>query len=153
MSEEWLIDGYNLLHSLALDRQRLVETLLSFSSLKNLKVLLVFDGVGNDEEWSSFQTSNLKIIHSQLVSADSTIEKYLFEHKGKSLFKVVTNDYAITQMARGFGAAVYHAEEFLKLLKETDKDKEDKFFQEKITSHGFNRPFHDKLKAWTKKLS
>ena len=158
MPEEWIIDGYNLLHSafpgLKLgekkSRHELLETLASFASSKNHRMSVIWDGVGDDAEWAAARTKFFQALYSQSVSADTVIEKILYDKKNLAaspmvLVHVVTNDRAITQMARGFGASVFSTQSFLELIQESKKDSQDILDKNKIKSHGFNRPFHDKL--------
>ena len=73
MNEEWLIDGYNLLHDAALEvtkgkkmsRESLFGILASFAFSDQSEVLIVLDGQGNDEEFRPFETKSFRIIYSQ----------------------------------------------------------------------------------------
>src|SRR3989338_8943604 len=154
MSEKWLIDGYNLLHDLGgqkknqntVSRQNLFEMLASFSSLGDRRVTLVLDGKGNEDEFRPYLNKTFHIVYSQSVSADSYIERALYQNKGKFSFVVVTKDRAITNMARGSGARVIGADEFMELVKNTQKESKDILFKHEADAHGFNRPFLYKLK-------
>ena len=154
MLEEWLIDGYNLLHSTtslknehrSLSREALFGILADFASSEERKVLIVLDGYGNDKEFKPYQTKAFEIIYSKELTADSVIERMLCEKKGTALFMVVTQDRAITLMARGLGARVMKPEEFMNLINAGKKENEQILFGEKVKSHGFNRPFEEKLK-------
>ena len=154
MLEEWLIDGYNLLHSAAppgnkkrgVSREALFELLAGFASSDERKVLMVLDGKGNEQEFGAYQTKNFAVIYSQALTADSVIEKMLCEKKGTAAFRVVTKDRAVCQMARGLGARVMAPEEFMTLLGARRKENDQILFGEKVKSHGFSRPFEEKLK-------
>ena len=158
--EEWLIDGYNLLHSASshgdkkqgVSREALFELLASFASSEDRKVLMVLDGQGNDQELGAYQTKNFAVTHSQTLTADSVIERMLCEKKGAASFRVVTKDRAVCRMARGLGARVMEPEEFMALLSAGRKESGQILFSEKIRSHGFSRPFEEKLKALSQKL-
>lgn len=154
MLEEWLIDGYNLLHSLSpkkskkscISREALFELLASFASAEERKVLMVLDGHGNNEELGAYQTRTFEIIYSKALTADSVIERMLCEKKGTALFVVITQDYAVTQMALGLGARVMKPGEFMILINAGRNENDQILFKEKVKSHGFNRPFEKKLK-------
>ena len=153
MSEEWLIDGYNLLHDLTsrnkkntMLRQDLFEILANFSGLGDRHLTLVLDGKGNEEEFKPYLHKTFHIVYSQSVSADSYIEKILYEQKGKASLMVVTKDRAIGNMARGSGARVINPKDFMDLVKSSKEEGKDILFKHKAESHGFNRPFQDKLK-------
>ena len=153
MSEEWLIDGYNLLHDLAgrnkknkILKQDLFEILANFAGQGERRLTLVLDGKGNDDEFRPYLHQTFHIVYSQSISADSYIEKTLYEKKGKASLMVVTKDRAITNMARGTGARVMNPEDFMDLVKSSKKESKDVLFKHQAESHGFNRPFQDKLK-------
>ncbi len=153
LSEEWLIDGYNLLHDLTqknkeskISREALFGLLASFAATGNRKVLMVLDGRGNDEELEAYKTKSFHAVYSQMVTADSTIERTLCERQGQSQLKVVTKDRALSNIARGFGAIVVEPREFMERLYETQRESGDVLFKSKVAAHGFHRPFKDKLK-------
>lgn len=153
MPEEWLIDGYNLLHGLTgqnkknkILRQDLFEILANFSGQGDRQLTLVLDGKGNDDEFRPYLHKTFHIVYSQSVSADSYIEKIVYEKKGKALLVVVTKDRAITNMARGSGARVMNIEDFMDLIKSSKAEAKDFLFEQQAESHGFNRPFQKKLK-------
>ena len=160
MLEEWLIDGYNLLHSAVLpgnkkrdvSREMLFGLLAGFASSEERKVLMVLDGQGNEQEFGAYQTKNFAVIYSHALTADSVIEKMLCEKKEISAFRVVTKDRALCQMARGLGARVMAPEEFMRLLGTRRKENDQILFEEKVRSHGFSRPFEEKLKNLSEKI-
>ena len=151
MTEEWLIDGYNLLYDLKsckdgpVTRERLLNRLADFASQTGRRLLVVLDGKGFDSEWHAFQTPQFQIVFSQSISADSYIEAALCQKKGQCRFFVVTRDRAITNMACGFGAHVLTTEQFRGLLTESDQERRDVLLRERVKSHTFNRPFDQKI--------
>jgi len=156
MAEQWLIDGYNLLHALSsqspkkssLTREKLFALVAEFADFKNYSTLLVLDGVGDEGQLSAYQTVYLKVVFSQKVSADTYIEKYLYEHRKKQRLVVVTDDRAIANMGLGFGASVLSTAHFFERLKESRKEESEFLQKEKTREHGFHRPFEDKLKKY-----
>ena len=148
MQEEWLIDGTNLLHADSKPKTplELIHRLAGFASAqKGRGVLLVFDGKVPPGQWESLASKSLRIESSGDLTADSVIERYLCEHKGRFQFTVVTADRAVVDMARGSGAHVMSPKEFNLLLNQTEELNKDVLFDQKVKSHGFNRPFRDKL--------
>jgi predicted RNA-binding protein with PIN domain len=150
MLEEWLIDGYNLIRDvipqsgpLQISREVFFGKLAGFASSAERKVLVVLDGTGTDDEFEVYRTKSFNIIYSQSVTADSVIEKILFEQKGLITFTVVTKDGALARMARGSGSRVISPADFMKLLKDSQNENSQHLFQEKVRSHGFNRPFEN----------
>ncbi len=159
MLEEWLIDGYNFLHSARIQgkkrsfsREQCFSVLANFASADQRKVLMVLDGHGKTRELHAYCTDNFQIIYSNELTADSVIERMLCEKKHNSLFVVITKDRAVSQMARGFGARVMEPDEFMVIVDADKKAHEDILFHEKIRSHGFNRPFEKKLKRFDTKV-
>lgn len=154
MPETWLIDGWNLLHGLkafktspAQDSQKaLFGELAGFAASERRRVIVVLDGRGNQDELKIHQTDHLQVLYSQEFSADTCIERMLCENKTKVMMRVVTNDRAIIDMARGFGAFAMGTREFQKLLKETQDDQKEILFKRQTQGLRFNRPFEDKLK-------
>lgn len=153
MQEQWVIDGYNLIHGLATKSSKpspreLASTLASFASFTKVHVLMVLDGTGDEAELLPQKTPYFNIVYSKEITADAFIERFIFENREKFHLVVVTRDSAILQIARGSGARTMNVEEFKKEMSEHSKDVEDKLFKNKIESHGFNRPFLDKLKKF-----
>lgn len=158
MQEYWVVDGYNLLHGLKgrmdkkirLSREILFAQLASFTSMEPRKMLVVLDGKGSEEEFKGFNTGSFEICYSQKISADTFIEKFLYDNKAQYSLVVVTNDTAILNIARGVGARTVRAEDFRLLLKDTKKESGDILFNREIDGHRFNRPFDSKLKNFPK---
>lgn len=149
MIEEWLVDGYNLLYDLQSrkggpSRDRLFALLAGFAS-RERRVLVVLDGVGDDEEFRGFRTSFFEVVYSKSVSADAHIEKYLCDRKGRAMLMVVTRDNAVAMMARGSGARVYDTTDFMRVLGDADAERSETLFKNRVRGHGFNRPFDGKL--------
>lgn len=151
MPEEWLIDGYNLLHDVSRttstsipERDRVFSQIACFAGPER-SVLMVMDGVGDDEAYRGFRTSSFGIVHSQKVSADAYIEKRLCDRKGRAMLVVVTRDVAISRMARGSGARVFSPREFMELVGADACERRDETHRHRVRGHGFNRPFGDKL--------
>lgn len=157
MPEEWLLDGYNLIHEISPAGNRnskksesflihFISRLAGFAAFTaGRKLNLVLDGKTHPKEWDSFCTDRLGIVSSGEITADSYIERFLCKNKNELLMTVVTKDRAIIQMARGSGARTMEPKEFERLMSEAEKENSDLLFRQKVKSHGFHRPFHDKL--------
>ena len=156
MNEEWLIDGYNLLHFIAAQKDparlfpktktTLCSALAGFAASRKHRVTIVFDGAGNAGELKVHDTALFSAAYSQKVSADHHIERYVFQNKASLQMTIVTDDRTISNLARGGGARVLKNSEFLEMLKESGREKEKTLGDEAVRSHGFNRPFDSKLK-------
>ena len=154
MAEQWLIDGYNLLRALQssqskknhLTREQLFELAAQFASFTKSGVLMVLDGVGSNDELQAHNTENFHVVFSQKISADTYIEQYLYQERGKLSMIVVTDDRAITHIARGGGAQVLGTALFAENLEQCRKHRSEILNKEESRGHGFHRPFEDKLK-------
>ena len=109
-------------------------------------MLLVLDGKGEFAELDIHHTPLFRVVYSQKVSADTYIEKVLFDRRSEARFTVVTDDRAISNIARGSGALVLGTGPFIEMMKESKKEGAESMDKGKIRSHGFHRPFEDKLK-------
>lgn len=153
MAEQYLIDGYNLLYALRTispqkhpsSREDLCTRLSGFASLKHIQMTVVIDGVGDDHEMEAYKTPYFRVVLSQKKTADAFIEKTLYDLRSTHTFVVVTADRAITQMARGSGAMVLSPAQFWEVVCLAEETGRDIVWREKKKSHGFNRPFEDKL--------
>ena len=154
MAEQWLIDGYNLLHAIRSvapkrslpSREQLFAWISEFASFKKTNTLIVLDGVGDDQELRSYRTPNFEAVYSREIPADTYIERYLFQNREKMRMVIVTDDRAIANSGRGGGSQVLSTTAFVELLKECKKEGSEFLQKEKSREHGFNRPFKDKLK-------
>ncbi|HEV2713479.1 MAG TPA: NYN domain-containing protein [Gaiellaceae bacterium] len=85
----YLFDGYNVLHSAGLeDRRELVDMLASFVALHGARGVVVFDGVGVDEERGSLEVRFAP-------HADAVLERLAAEHRGRERVCLVSSDAAI----------------------------------------------------------
>ena len=155
MTEEWIIDGYNLLHELQssknqfngkLDRLVFFALLADFASAMKIQALLVLDGAGDEAELAVHRTSCFNILYSQKINADTWIERCLFEKRMTTRLVVVTSDRAISRLARGGGARVIRSSEFWVMMKEARTESCQKLLKDQVQTHGFNRPFEDRLR-------
>ena len=154
MVEEWLVDGCNLLHAYPAGRSpkdiksraELLAALAGFASQKGRAMLVVLDGKGELAELDIHHTPLFRVVYSQKVSADTYIERILFDRRTEARFTVVTDDRAISNIARGSGALVVGTAQFLEMMKDSKKESAESVDKGKLRSHGFHRPFEDKLK-------
>ena len=85
----YLFDGYNLLHAGAFDDVRtLRNALASFVALKGARGIVVFDGVGRDE-----QLGPLEVRYAP--DADGLIERLAAEHRDAERVCLVSSDVAV----------------------------------------------------------
>jgi predicted RNA-binding protein with PIN domain len=85
----YLFDGYNVLHSAGLeDRRELVDLLASFVAVKGARGVVVFDGVGADEEHGRLEVRFA-------VNADALLERLAAEHRDRERVCLVSSDAAV----------------------------------------------------------
>ena len=85
----YLFDGYNVLHSAGLeDRRELVDLLASFVAVKGARGIVVFDGVGADEEHGRLEVR-------YATDADALLERLAAQQRDRERVCVVTSDAAV----------------------------------------------------------
>ncbi len=85
----YLFDGYNLLNAGSFrDVRELTDTLASFVAVRGVRGIVVFDGVGSDE-----QRGPLEIRYAP--HADAVLERLAAEHRGRERVCLVSSDAAV----------------------------------------------------------
>jgi predicted RNA-binding protein with PIN domain len=85
----YLFDGYNVLHSAGLeDRRELVDLLASFVAVKGARGVVVFDGVGANEEHGRLEVRFA-------TDADALLERLAAQHRDRERVCLVTSDAAV----------------------------------------------------------
>ncbi len=85
----YLFDGYNLLHAGAFaDRRELTDALASFVALQGARGVVVWDGVGRDEE-----IGPLAIRFAP--HADTLLERLAADHRQTEAVCLVSSDFAV----------------------------------------------------------
>jgi predicted RNA-binding protein with PIN domain len=133
VSEQLVVDGYNVIHawrdlrsllaeSLELAREGLVGRLATLAQVTGMEVRVVFDAHrrqgGQHGPRTTTETSHdgVRVAFTrQAKSADEVIERMAYEaqERGEPLI-VATSDSLQRTMLRGMGAAVIDAEELLR---------------------------------------
>ncbi|MFH1406475.1 MAG: NYN domain-containing protein [Candidatus Omnitrophota bacterium] len=108
--EELLVDGYNIIHSwpvfkkilpLELARDKLKELMSAYADTSGVQVVIVFDGAGEKE---TILPGNPKIIFTRRSqSADSYIEKLVYESSQRAKIRVASDDVLHQQLVFGMG--------------------------------------------------
>jgi predicted RNA-binding protein with PIN domain len=85
----YLFDGYNVLHAAGIDdRRELVDMLASYVAMKGARGVVVFDGVGTDEEHGSLEVRFAP-------HADALLERLAAEHRDRERVCLVSSDTAV----------------------------------------------------------
>jgi predicted RNA-binding protein with PIN domain len=85
----YLFDGYNLLHAGGFaDRRELTDALASFVAIRGARGVLVWDGVGRDE-----QIGPLAVRFAP--HADTVLERLAAEHRDGERVCLVSSDFAV----------------------------------------------------------
>ena len=137
----YYLDAYNVIHcsdslrtiiekSMDSARNTLVKMAADYCMLSGQKVVVVFDGTGNPSisAKGASQVGNLEIVYCKgAMSADTYIERAIFDTAKKLDSVVVTADSTVAQLARGMGALVLKPQSFIdqveKALSETHRRK------------------------------
>ena len=85
----YLFDGYNVLHAAEVeDRRALVDLLASFVAVRGARGVVVFDGVGADEEHGALEVRFAP-------HADALLERLAAEHRDRERVCLVSSDAAV----------------------------------------------------------
>jgi predicted RNA-binding protein with PIN domain len=85
----YLFDGYNVLHASGLgDRRTLVDLLASFVAVRGARGVVVFDGVGGDEQHGALEVRFAP-------HADAVLERLAAEHREQERVCLVSSDAAV----------------------------------------------------------
>jgi predicted RNA-binding protein with PIN domain len=118
-----IIDGYNLLHvdrtfvplnpiQLQRERDRLIDQLSAYRSLRQMEITVVFDGWQGG--WSTEKRERKKgieLIYSKLGEKADEVIKRLVREKGSGVM-VVTSDREISRYAERMAVAVILSDQF-----------------------------------------
>ncbi|CAN7102301.1 unnamed protein product [Brassica rapa subsp. narinosa] len=169
-----LVDGYNVCGywmklkkhfmkgRLDVARQKLVDELVSFSMVKEVKVVVVFDALMSGLPTHKEDFAGVDVIFSGETCADSWIEKEVvaLREDGCPKVWVVTSDVCQQQAAHGAGAYVWSSKALVSEIKSMHKEVERMMqetrstsFQGRLLKHNLDSEVVDALKDLRDKLS
>lgn len=169
-----LVDGYNVCGywaklkkhfmsgRLDIARQKLIDELVSFSMLREVKVVVVFDAMMSGLPTHKEIFAGVDIIYSGESCADAWIEKEVVALKedGCPRVWVVTSDRCQQQAAYGAGAFIWSCKALVSEIKTSLKEVERMLqeqrtnsFQGKLLKHNLDSEVVDALKDLRKQLS
>lgn len=130
-----IVDGYNVIHHIAekeglVDfnleeaRENLIERLNSFSGLMGYETVLVFDAYSQEKRKRSEEIrGRVKVVFTEKnKTADSYIEKLVFELPKLYTVKVVTSDYTLQRVVMAAGGERIPSRELLNEMDEASKE-------------------------------
>lgn len=126
----YLIDGYNLIFSLAeskeslqILRQKVIRALQKQFARRKISGMLVFDGAHRrDEESGLSYSSSLVVAYAPKgQSADEYIVEHIEVATNPKQITVVTNDRGLARHSKSAGAKVQLNDEFIAWLKKRKK--------------------------------
>lgn len=169
-----LVDGYNVCGywaklkkhfmkgRLDIARQKLIDELIGFSVLKEVKVVVVFDALMSGFPSHKENFAGIDIVFSGESCADAWIEKEVVALKedGCPRVWVVTSDSCQQQAAHGAGAFVWSCKALVSEMKASQKefeqileDHRSTSVQGKLLQHNLGPEVVSALKDLKKKLS
>ncbi|KAL2477664.1 hypothetical protein Fot_46678 [Forsythia ovata] len=169
-----LVDGYNVCGywaklkkhfmngRLDVARQKLIDELLTYSMLREVKVVVVFDAMMSGLPTHKETFSGVDIVYSSETCADAWIEKEVVALKedGCPRVWVVTSDRCQQQAAHGAGAFVWSSKALVSEIKASQKEVEQMLrehrstsMQGKLLKHNLDSQVVDALKDLRDKLS
>ena len=85
----YLFDGYNVLHAAGLaERYELIDSLASFVAVRGARGVVVFDGVGTDEQYGPLEVRFAP-------HADAVLERLAAENRDRERVCLVSSDAAV----------------------------------------------------------
>ncbi|KAI3993199.1 hypothetical protein MKX01_009942 [Papaver californicum] len=169
-----LVDGYNVCGywpklkkyfmsgRLNIARQKLVDELVSFSMLREVKVVVVFDAMMSGLPSHKENFAGVDLVFSSESCADAWIEKEVaaLREDGCPKVWVVTSDHCQQHAAHGAGAFIWSCKALISEIKSSQKEY-DKMLDEqrsssmqgKLLKHNLEPEVVDALKDLKKKLS
>ncbi|XP_073145546.1 uncharacterized protein [Henckelia pumila] len=169
-----LVDGYNVCGYWAklkkhfmngrLDtaRQKLIDELITFSMLREVKVVVVFDAMMSGLPTHKETFAGIDLVFSAETCADSWIEKEIvaLREDGCPKVWVVTSDRCQQHAAHGAGAFVWSSKALVTEIKASQKEVEQMLqehrstsMQGKLLKHNLDSEVVDALKDLRNKLS
>ncbi|KAJ9550437.1 hypothetical protein OSB04_014482 [Centaurea solstitialis] len=169
-----LVDGYNVCGywpklkkhfmggRLDIARQKLVDELITFGMLREVKVVVVFDAMLSGLPMHKENFAGVDIVYSTETCADAWIEKEVaaLREDGCPRVWVVTSDRCQQHAAHGAGAFVWSAKALVTEIKTSQKEVERMLQEHKSTSvqgkllkHNLDSGVVDALKDLRNKLS
>ena len=105
-----IVDGNNIMQALGLRRTPQIEEFLvrleMAAAEKDWEFLVVFDG---PQRYLPRETGLLVVRYVQGKTADSLIERTVYQARDRAQVVVVTQDRAEADLIRGFGARVWNS--------------------------------------------
>ncbi|XWS20657.1 hypothetical protein CRYUN_Cryun31cG0122100 [Craigia yunnanensis] len=169
-----LVDGYNVCGywmklkkhfmkgRLDIARQKLIDELITFSMLRGVKVVVVFDAMMSGLPTHKENFAGIDIVYSGESCADAWIEKEVVALKEDGCPKVwvVTSDNCQQQAAYGAGAFIWSSKALVSEIKASQKEVERMLqeqrstsFQGKLLKHNLDSEVVDALKDLRRQLS
>ncbi|KAJ0972192.1 hypothetical protein J5N97_020151 [Dioscorea zingiberensis] len=169
-----LVDGYNVCGywpklkkhfmkgRLDIARQKLVDELITFSVLKEVKVVVVFDAMMSGLPTHKESFAGIDVVYSGESCADAWIEKEVVALKTDGCPKVwvVTSDVCQQHSAHGAGAFVWSCKALVSEIKASQREIEQildeqrsSSVQGKLLQHNLDSEVVHALKDLKKKLS
>ncbi|TYI60227.1 hypothetical protein E1A91_D10G089600v1 [Gossypium mustelinum] len=156
-----LVDGYNVWR-LDIARQKLIDELITFSMLRGVKVVVVFDAMMSGLPTHKETFASIDIVYSGESCADAWIEKEVvaLREDGCPKVWVVTSDHCQQHAAHGAGAFIWSSKALVSEIKASQKEVERMLqeqrstsFQGKLLKHNLDTEVVDALKDLRRQLS
>ncbi|KAL3326090.1 hypothetical protein AABB24_017134 [Solanum stoloniferum] len=148
--------------SLDIARQKLIDELVSFSLLREVKVVVVFDAMMSGMATHKEDFEGVDIVYSSETCADAWIEKEVvaLRQDGCPKVWVVTSDHNQQHAAYGAGAFVWSCKALISEIKASHKEVERMLrehrstsMQGKLLKHNLGAEVVDALKDLRDQLS
>ncbi len=137
MAEHYFVDAYNVIHkssslrpvaahNLERAREMLLDKVVCFCMTGNKHVTVVFDGRQQEASQSvaavDGHVTGMRIIFSPVnTSADTVIERLIYQESNRMQCIVVSNDGGLRSLCRGLGALTMEADSFLASVRQFER--------------------------------
>ena len=129
--EHYIIDGYNVIHSIPSlhktllhdaesSRELLIYSVSLLTHLKKIRCTIVFDGTSPSESHKQSLHAPVHVLYSFPLSADKKIKNMIEKSNSRSILVVITSDREILTFAKSHLCQTHTSKYFANLLKETD---------------------------------
>ena len=117
-------------------RQMLIDELVSFSAVREIKVVVVFDAALSGQSTHTETYKGVDVVYSADLSADCWIEKEVeaLVADGCPKVWVVTSDVLEQQLSHGEGALIWSSKRLVKEIKESELELDEELKEIRSTS-------------------
>lgn len=127
MQQQYIIDGYNVIHAIPSlkktllhdahsARELLIHSVSQLTHTKKIRCTIVFDGVTPNAVVKHSSHAPVHVVYSSPHSADTKIKQMIEHSKNRSLLVIISSDREILNFARVCSCQTHTSKHFSNLL-------------------------------------